>query len=69
MSLDIEPTDQEIRALEASYTRRYDFHGISDDNELQAILARIPQFTTVTYTHSSAGTCHQCPVRRRAPPE
>ncbi len=47
MSLDIELTDDEIRALEASYTPRYDFQGISDDKELQAIMARIPQFTTV----------------------
>jgi aryl-alcohol dehydrogenase-like predicted oxidoreductase len=45
-SLDIELTDDEIRALEAPYTPRYDFQGISDDNELQAIMARIPQFTT-----------------------
>ena len=46
MSLDIALTDDEVRALEAPYTPRYDFQGISDDNELQAIMARLPQFTT-----------------------
>jgi len=46
MSLDIELTDDEIRALEAPYTPRHDFQGISDDNELRAIMARLPQFTT-----------------------
>ena len=47
-SHDIELTDDEIRALEAPYTPRYDFQGSSDDNELQAIMARLPQFTTTT---------------------
>jgi len=46
MSLDIALTDDEVRALEAPYTPQYDFQGISDDNELQAIMARLPQFTT-----------------------
>ena len=46
MSLDIELNDDEIRALEAPYTPRYDFQGISDDNELLAIMSRLPQFTT-----------------------
>jgi hypothetical protein len=45
-SLDIEPTDEEIRALKAPYTPRHDFQGISDDADLQAIMARLPQFTT-----------------------
>jgi 1-deoxyxylulose-5-phosphate synthase len=46
MSLEIDLTDDEARALEAPYTPRHDFQGISDDRELQAIMARIPQFTT-----------------------
>ena len=33
-------------ALEAPYTPRYDFQGISDDADLQAVIARLPQFTT-----------------------
>jgi hypothetical protein len=40
-SLDIELTDEEIAALEAPYTPRYDFQGISDDAELARISARI----------------------------
>jgi aryl-alcohol dehydrogenase-like predicted oxidoreductase len=44
-SLDIELSDEEIRALEAPYTPRYDLQGISDDTEMQAIMARLPQFT------------------------
>lgn len=44
-SLDIELTDNEIRTLEAPYTPRHDFQGVSDDAQLQAIMARIPQFT------------------------
>jgi hypothetical protein len=27
------------------YTPRYDFQGISDDADLQAVMARIPQLT------------------------
>ena len=45
-SLDIELTDEEIRAMEAPYTPRNDFQGISDDADLQAVMARLPQFTT-----------------------
>ena len=44
-SLDIQLSDEEIRALEAPYTPRYDFQGISDDDDLQAIMDRLPQFT------------------------
>ena len=44
-SLDIDLTSDEIRALEAPYTPRYDFQGISDDAALQAISARLPGFT------------------------
>jgi hypothetical protein len=35
-------TDGEARALEAPYTPRYDFQGVSDERELDAIRARIP---------------------------
>lgn len=41
-SLDLELTDEEVRTLEAPYTPRYDFQGISDEAELEAIRARIP---------------------------
>jgi 1-deoxyxylulose-5-phosphate synthase len=46
-SLGIDLTEEEIDQLEAPYTPRYDFQGISDDVSLQAIMAKIPQFTTV----------------------
>ncbi|PPE81640.1 alcohol dehydrogenase [Kaistia algarum] len=45
-SLKITLTDKEVLQLEAPYTPRYDFQGISDDRELQAIMAKIPGFTT-----------------------
>jgi aryl-alcohol dehydrogenase-like predicted oxidoreductase len=45
-SLAINLTDDEVRTLEMPYTPRYDFQGISDDADLQAIMARLPQFTT-----------------------
>ncbi len=44
-SLDIDLTDGEAAALEAHYTPRYDFQGISDDAEFARIMARIPGFT------------------------
>jgi aryl-alcohol dehydrogenase-like predicted oxidoreductase len=47
-SLAFQLSDEEIRALEAPYTPRYDFQGISDDADLQAIMARLPQFTTAS---------------------
>jgi 1-deoxyxylulose-5-phosphate synthase len=47
-SLAIELGEEEIRALEAPYTPRYDFQGISDDADLQAVMARLPQFTTAS---------------------
>jgi aryl-alcohol dehydrogenase-like predicted oxidoreductase len=47
-SLDLVLDDAEIRALETPYTPRYDFQGISDDAELDAIRARIPQFSTAS---------------------
>jgi aryl-alcohol dehydrogenase-like predicted oxidoreductase len=40
-SLEIELTDDEVAALEASYTPRYDFQGISNAAELARISARI----------------------------
>ena len=46
-SLDIELTSDEIARLEQHYTPRHDFQGISDDAELQRIMARLPQFATV----------------------
>jgi aryl-alcohol dehydrogenase-like predicted oxidoreductase len=45
-SLELELTQEEIEALELPYTPREDFQAISDDRELAAIAARIPQFTT-----------------------
>jgi 1-deoxyxylulose-5-phosphate synthase len=45
---DIELNGEEISILEAPYTPRHDMQGISDDAELQAIMARIPQFTTAS---------------------
>jgi aryl-alcohol dehydrogenase-like predicted oxidoreductase len=45
-SLDLRLREDEVRALESPYTPRYDFQGISDDAELQAIIERLPQFTT-----------------------
>lgn len=44
-SLDISLSETELRMLEAPYTPRYDFQGISDDAELAATMARLPQFT------------------------
>jgi 1-deoxyxylulose-5-phosphate synthase len=41
-SLDVVLTDDEVRALEAPYTPRYDWQGISDEAELDAIRARVP---------------------------
>lgn len=40
-SLDVVLTDEEVARLEAPYTPRYDFQGISDDRELARIQARI----------------------------
>ena len=47
-ALTFQLSDEEIRALEAPYTPRYDFQGISDDADLRAIMARLPQFTTAS---------------------
>jgi len=43
-SIDVALSDEEIRALESAYTPRVDFQGISDDAELQRIMAQIPGF-------------------------
>jgi 1-deoxyxylulose-5-phosphate synthase len=40
-SLDIELTDEEVAELEAPYTPRHDFQGVSDDAELARISARL----------------------------
>jgi len=45
-SLDLLLSKEEVRALERPYSPRYDFQGISDDAQLQAIRDRIPQLTS-----------------------
>jgi 1-deoxyxylulose-5-phosphate synthase len=47
-SLDIELSESEIRSLEAPYTPRYDFQGISDDTALHEVISRLPQFSTTS---------------------
>jgi aryl-alcohol dehydrogenase-like predicted oxidoreductase len=47
-SLELDLNPEEIQRLEAPYTSRADFQGISDDRELEAIAARLPQFTTAS---------------------
>ena len=44
-SLAITLTADEIQRLEAPYTPRYDFQGISDDTVLREVIARVPQLT------------------------
>jgi 1-deoxyxylulose-5-phosphate synthase len=41
-SLQLTLTDDEVRSLQAPYTPRYDFQGISDEADLEAVRARIP---------------------------
>ena len=41
-ALDVELTDDDARALEAPYTPRDDWQGISDEAELEAIRKRVP---------------------------
>jgi hypothetical protein len=41
-SLDVELTDDQVRTLEAPYTPRYDWQGVSDEAELEAIRKRVP---------------------------
>jgi aryl-alcohol dehydrogenase-like predicted oxidoreductase len=45
-SLEVELDDDEMHRLEAPYTPRHDFQGVSDDAELQRIAAQLPQFDT-----------------------
>jgi aryl-alcohol dehydrogenase-like predicted oxidoreductase len=45
-SLDVVLTDEQIERLEAPYTPRVDWTGVSDDAKLAEIAARIPQMTT-----------------------
>ena len=41
-SLEIDLTDDEVARLEAPYTPRHDWQGVSDEAEMEAIRARIP---------------------------
>ncbi|MFC5063767.1 aldo/keto reductase [Actinomycetospora atypica] len=41
-SLQVELTDDDVRALETPYTPRHDFQGVSDEAELEAVRARVP---------------------------
>jgi aryl-alcohol dehydrogenase-like predicted oxidoreductase len=41
-SLDVELTDEDIAALQAPYTPRYDWQGVSDEATMDAIRARVP---------------------------
>ncbi|SDD69409.1 aldo/keto reductase [Glycomyces harbinensis] len=41
-SLNLDLTDEEVRELEAPYTPRHDFQGVSDEAEMEAIRRRIP---------------------------
>jgi 1-deoxyxylulose-5-phosphate synthase len=41
-SLDVELSDEDVRALTASYTPRYDWQGVSDEATMDAIRARVP---------------------------
>lgn len=41
-SLELQLTEEEIRALQAPYTPRYDWQGVSDEAELDAIRKRVP---------------------------
>ena len=46
-SLDVHLTDEEARRLEAPYTPRHDFQGISDTRELERIKASIPGYANL----------------------
>jgi 1-deoxyxylulose-5-phosphate synthase len=45
-SLELDLTEAEMQRLQAPYTPRYDFQGISDDRLAQVIMAQIPQLST-----------------------
>ncbi|MFI5614330.1 aldo/keto reductase [Amycolatopsis sp. NPDC051903] len=47
-SLEITLSGEELARLEQHYTPRHDFQGVSDDRELQRIMAQMPQFTTAS---------------------
>jgi aryl-alcohol dehydrogenase-like predicted oxidoreductase len=47
-SLEITLTADEIHRLEAPYTPRYDFQGISDDTVLREVIARVPQLSSAS---------------------
>jgi aryl-alcohol dehydrogenase-like predicted oxidoreductase len=44
-SLNVTLSGDEIHCLEARYTPRYDFQGISDDTVLREVIARVPQLS------------------------
>lgn len=46
-SLDLDLTDEEARRLEAPYTPRHDFQGVSDARELDRIKAMIPGYANL----------------------
>ncbi|WP_432186480.1 aldo/keto reductase [Streptomyces sp. Tue6028] len=46
-SLDLDLTDEEALRLEAPYTPRHDFQGISDEREMERIKAGIPGYANV----------------------
>jgi aryl-alcohol dehydrogenase-like predicted oxidoreductase len=46
-SLDLDLSDEEARRLEAPYTPRYDFQGVSDARELERIKAGIPGYANL----------------------
>ena len=39
-SIDVDLTDDDVRSLEAAYTPRNDWQGVSDEAEMEAIRAR-----------------------------
>ncbi|MFI1003281.1 aldo/keto reductase [Streptomyces galbus] len=41
-SLDVELSEDDVRALEAPYTPRHDWQGVSDEAELEAVRRRVP---------------------------
>src|SRR5262249_17823322 len=46
-SLDLRLTDEEARRLEAPYTPRHDFQGVSDPREFERIKAGLPGYANV----------------------
>jgi aryl-alcohol dehydrogenase-like predicted oxidoreductase len=47
-SLEITLTADEVHRLEAPYTPRYDFQGVSDDTALREVIAQVPQLSPAT---------------------